>query len=104
MFGRKKPTVSTERIAAVSKPRQSVRPRQHRAKRAASWAECQLIWPPNGGVFGVVMDISETGARVRFKYRQATPPIVTLVCPKLKLRRAVEVVRQDGTDVGLRFI
>jgi len=50
------------------------------------------------------MDISDTGARVRFFHRGVMPDTVRIIAPRLRLNRRARVVRRDETDIGLQFI
>lgn len=104
MFGKKKSKlqISTDRIQSAIK--QAVPAKRPRSERESTWAECELSWFGTSGVDGILMDLSETGARVRFVHRSAIPRRVRLVAPRLKVDREAEVVRRDDSDVGLRFI
>lgn len=104
MFRKKNaPKISIDRIQSVLKAGAGPVKRP-RAEREGTWADCELHWYGAGGVNGVLMDVSDTGARVRFVHRGALPGRVRLTCARLKLNRTAEVVRRDGTDVGLKFV
>jgi len=104
MFRKKKssPAISPDRVRAVvgEGDTLSYHPRK---ERAATWADCEISWD-GGSEHGILMDVSETGARVRFAHRGILPRHVRIAVPRLGLKRPVEVVRVDGSDVGLRFL
>ncbi len=107
MFGKKKaPTISQERLQkAIRKPTATVRlTRIERARREEAWAPCQITWPLGPVIEGILMDHSETGARVRFRHRGVMPTEIRLICPRLRIDRMASVVRRDTTDIGLHFI
>jgi hypothetical protein len=105
MFRKKKPSpaISADRIRAVLGDGTKIvyHPRK---ERAATWADCEISWDGSGGEHGILMDISESGARVRFAHRGVMPKRVRIAVPRLGLKRQAEVVRVDETDVGLRFL
>ena len=76
---------------------------RNRAHREAAWATCRVNWP-GGADSGVLLDVSDTGARVRFNHRPSLPQFVTLQVNVLSLTKNCEVVRTDGVDVGLKFV
>ncbi len=106
MFRKKKPsaTISSDRIRAAlsGTTRLTLRPR---SERAATWADCEICWDGSlRGENGILMDISDTGARVRFFHRGIMPEEVRIIVPRLGLNRRASVVRRDETDIGLHFI
>jgi len=107
MFGKKKaPAISSDRLqSAVSK--KDVAPRRvhkSRAPRLDTWADCEITWPLGPTVPGVMVDLSETGARVRFRHRGVMPTEVRIICRRLKIDRMATVVRRDLTEIGVHFI
>jgi hypothetical protein len=50
------------------------------------------------------LDVSETGALIRFGNKHVVPAHLTLSCPRLNLNCDCEIVRQDGLDVSVRFL
>lgn len=59
---------------------------------------------PSGGTrIGVLLDVSASGARVRFRTRGALPNCVGVVAPRLSLKRTATVVWQDTFTAGLQF-
>lgn len=110
MFGKKPPPVSKERLSAATRtPAPSDQPaaqlirRRPRADRQSTWATCVLVWEPQGREEGVCIDISETGARIRFRNKVFLPAEFHFVSSKLGLNVRAEAVRQDGYDISIRF-
>jgi hypothetical protein len=75
------------------------------AARQSKWAVCKITFiDEHGSLSGVLVDVSETGARVRFVTggghisRQ-----VRLEAPVIGLRRNAELVWRDRTEAGFRF-
>lgn len=103
MFRKKKPKISEERMnrALGKKPEQG---ETSRAPREAAWATCRVSWGGGQGDAGIVLDISDTGARVRFNHRPSLPQFVHLDIASQSISVEAEVVRIDGTDIGLRFV
>jgi len=106
MFRKKSssPVIPAERIRAVvsGSAKLSVR---RRSERAAIWVDCEISWAGSlRGENGILMDISDTGARVRFFHRGVMPDTVRIIAPRLRLNRRARVVRRDETDIGLQFI
>lgn len=98
------PAIPPERIRAVvfGTTRFSLRPR---SERTATWVDCEINWEGGlSGANGILMDISDTGARVRFFHRGFMPVEVRIIAPRLRLNRRARVVRRDETDIGLKFI
>jgi len=102
MFRKKKPVISQDRLKRVLGETPDDKERQ-RAPRESAWATCRLTWA-GGSDSGVLLDISDTGARVRFNHRPSLPRIVELHVSVQSLSVKAEVVRTDGVDVGLRFL
>lgn len=63
-----------------------------------------MTWTPNGSADGVCIDVSETGALIRFRHKNVMPAHLRLSCPRLNLNCDCEIVRQDGLDVSVRFL
>ncbi|MEO0467089.1 MAG: PilZ domain-containing protein [Pseudomonadota bacterium] len=103
MFGKKKPKISKDRykLALGDKEEPDTRAR---APRESAWATCRLTWSGGPGDQGVLLDISQTGARVRFNHRPGLPQFVRLDINTMSVSVDAEVVRVDGVDVGLRFL
>lgn len=110
VFGKKPTPVSKERLsAALRAPAAAELPqlqrgrRVPRADRQSTWATCVLVWEPKGREEGVCIDISETGARIRFRAKVFLPAEFNFVSSKLGINAPAVFVRQDGYDVSIRF-
>lgn len=113
MFGKKPPEVGKSQIeralssskhAPASMLSGSKGSGKRKAAREKVWAPCRLIWAPNGRVEGVCIDVSETGARIRFSHKVIAPNQFTLICARLGLNRDCEIIWQDGFDAAVRFL
>jgi len=110
MFGRRSklrvPASQLEKLERQTPvgPLTPARARRQRAEREAAWAQCRLVWDGNKSVDGILLDLSDTGARVRFRTRPVIPGTCWLVVPRLRIQRRAEPVRSKDYDVGLRFI
>lgn len=75
-----------------------------RADRMDTWCVCSIF---TGGIEdrkGVVINTSDTGARVRFDTRGRLPIVVKIKAPRIGLEQKARVVWQDSMDVGLEYI
>ena len=113
MFGKKPPKIEKsqiERALGSSQPvpaeaaKVSRNIDKRRSPRRKIWAQCRLTWMPNGSADGMCVDVSETGALIRFGNKQVVPALLRLSCPRFNLNCDCEVIRQDGLDVSVRFI
>lgn len=108
-FGKKPGTpISPERLSAALRntapaDQPKIIRRTPRADRQATWATCVLVWEPKGREEGVCIDISETGARIRFRNKPMIPGKFFFVSAKLGINTPAEFVRQDGYDVAIHF-
>ena len=108
VFGKKPPAVSQERLSAALRttvPNEQIKStrRAPRANRESTWATCVLVWEPKGREEGVCIDISATGARLRFHHKVMLPARFHFVSAKLGINAPAEFIRQDGNDVAIRF-
>ena len=110
-FGKKPSPISKERLEAALRngvPSDNAQPtrtrRLPRSDRQSTWATCVLVWEPKGREEGVCVDISGTGARIRFSHKVFLPSRFHFVSSKLGINSPAEFVRQDGYDVAIRFL
>lgn len=112
MFGKKNTPVSKERLQAALRgtasesgavPDMKTYRRRPRADRQSTWATCVLVWEPKGREEGICIDISESGAKIRFSHKVFLPSKFFFVSSKLGINSPAEFVRQDGHDVAIRF-
>ena len=103
---RRKTRVSSERIDfAMGPDRTGKAPsRKPRAVRDDTYVECAVSTGPGHLERGIVVDVSETGARIRFYSRWTLPGRVRISAPRLGLDREAEVVWQDFNEAGLKFL
>lgn len=74
-----------------------------RAGRANSFMEVTVITHHGYKRKGVAIDVSKTGARLRFHTAESMESPIQLKIPKLKMDCAAEIVWHKGVDVGVRF-
>lgn len=83
-----------------------LRPRREnrRAPRKGVWCVCN-IYSQSGAVReGIILDVSASGARIRFRNRGTLPPIVKIKASRIGLNRFARVVWQTAFDAGLEFV
>lgn len=113
MFGKKLPSIGKSRIERALSSSQpvpvnpSMAPKNQGKRKSArkeTWAPCRLTWPPNGRADGICIDVSGTGAQIRFSHRIIVPDHLRLASARLNLNCNCEIVRQDGFDASVRFL
>ena len=77
---------------------------KRRSERSPRWAECAVTYPGGYQREGVVLDMSVTGARVRFRTQSSMPQWVLINIAKLNIEQRAEVVWQTDHECGLRFV
>ncbi len=104
----KRPDVKRALVEAPAIPeivhQEPPRPHQERSPRKNTWSVCTISNDGEGGREAVIVDVSRTGARVRFQGRGSLPSVVHIKSSRLGLNRKARVIWQDNCDVGLRFI
>ena len=113
MFGKKPPKIEKSQIERALGSSQPV-PAQaalvsrnidkRKSLRRKIWAPCRLTWMPNGSADGMCVDVSDTGALIRFGNKHVVPARLRLSCPRFNLNCDCEIIRQDGLDVSVRFL
>ena len=75
-----------------------------RTPRKAIWCVCSVA--SHGDVVreAIIMDVSKTGARLRFHVRGRLPERVWIKASRIGLNRPARVVWQDLHDAGVQFI
>ncbi len=76
---------------------------KRRSARSPRWAECVVTYPGGYRREGVVLDLSATGARVRFRSQSNMPEWVLVTIAKLDIERRAQVVWQTDHECGLHF-
>lgn len=77
---------------------------QRRALRKGTWCVCQIMTREGAVREGVILDVSQTGARIRFRDRGELPRIVKIKASRIGLHRFARVVWQRTPDAGIEFI
>jgi hypothetical protein len=76
-----------------------------RAKRWKTVEEAYILWGEMRHPKGcVLLDLSETGARLRVFGVDELPPILTLLVPRLGIPAQARVAWQRGRECGLEFL
>lgn len=107
MFGRRqKTTTRLQQVVEAQKnrPKPVLRSNRRGSARERTFAQCSITTDYGYTVSGIVIDISDTGARIRFRHHYRLAQHVTLKASRLGLKQRCEVVWQFGSDVGLRFV
>ena len=75
-----------------------------RGTRKDLWCVCAV--ESKGGEVreGVIVDISKSGARIRFRSRGTLPGVVRVKASRIGLKRFARVVWQSTFDAGLEFV
>jgi len=89
----------TARIDEVERSRM----RKQRAPRRDVFAHCKLSWSPDGSAEGMVLNISKTGALVRFPNTTSVPQQVRMRIPVHGINTTVTAVRKSGNDCAFNF-
>lgn len=74
-----------------------------RAGRSNAFMEVTVVTEHGYKRQGVAVDVSDTGARLRFHTSESMPPRIRLKIPKIKLDCDADIVWHRGVDVGVRF-
>jgi len=78
--------------------------RQRGAVRMETYANCGVEIDAGGYWEGVMLDLSDTGARVRFNFRGSIISDVFITCPRHRLKRRARVVWARDSEFGFQFI
>ena len=111
MFSTKSKTkvkVDLERASSSTskKPMQVLRPRSdnRRMPRKGVWCVCTVYSEGGAQREGIILDVSKSGARIRFRSRGTLPEIVKIKASRIGLNRFARVAWQSTFDAGLEFI
>lgn len=72
--------------------------------RVGAYKVASVTFPTGYVRRGVVVDLSATGARMRFSQRGALPDRVRVKIAGIAGDRLAEVVWQEDSDAGIRFV
>lgn len=75
-----------------------------RAIRKGVWCVCSISFEGGEVREGIILDLSKTGARIRFRSRGTMPPLVRIKATRIGLNRYARVVWQSAFDAGLDFV
>ncbi len=77
---------------------------KRRGERRELWCICSVETKGGEKREGVIVDISKTGARVRFRSRGTLPSVVRVKASRIGLKRFARVIWQSAFDAGLEFV
>ena len=80
-----------------------VQSKHPRAPREETWAVMSAKFQTGEVREGVVVNLSKTGARIRFHTRAAVPAKMIIKCPRYRIHRPAKLVWQSGFDIGVQF-
>lgn len=100
-FGRKSATAID--VNRIVEPETEESGQTFRAGRANSFMEVTVVTHHGYKRKGVAIDVSKTGARLRFHTAESMETPIQLKIPKLKMDCEAEIVWHKGVDVGVRF-
>ena len=95
---------------AISKRSESTIPilrppsEKRRGARKGIWCVCSILTEAGDIREGIILDVSKTGARVRFRSRGTLPRVVKIKASRIGLNRYARVVWQSTFDAGFEFI
>ena len=108
MFSSKpKAKIDLDRAASSSaEPIEILRPMQdmRRRPRKGVWCVCTVYTKTRAAREGIILDVSQSGARVRFRNRGRLPHTVKIKASRMGLNRYARVVWQTTFDAGLEFL
>ncbi len=100
LFGAKKPTpVQPDRVDKVA----GAEPDLARPVRSQVYREAFVMYESGYRRKGVVMDVTDTGLRIRFPTNERLPATVMLNARAVSLEGEADVVWQKNTEAGLRL-
>ena len=91
---------------ATPKPAPILRPavNNRRGPRKDLWCVCSVETKGGEVREGVIVDISKTGARIRFRTRGRLPGVVRIKASRIGLKRFAKVIWQSPFDAGIEFV
>lgn len=75
-----------------------------RGLRKDLWCVCLIETKGGERREGVIIDISKSGVRVRFRSRGTLPNVVRIKASRIGLKRFARVIWQSAFDAGLEFV
>jgi len=88
------------------KPVPVLRPAENkrRGPRKDLWCVCAVETKGGETREGVIVDISKTGARIRFRSRGRLPGVIRIKASRIGLKRFARVIWQSAFDAGIEFV
>lgn len=77
---------------------------KRRGARKGIWCVCSVFTEGGAAREGIILDVSKTGARIRFRNRGTLPSIIKIKASRIGLNRFARVVWQSTFDAGIEFI
>lgn len=77
---------------------------KRRGDRKDLWCICSVETKGGEVREGVIVDISNSGARIRFRSRGMLPRVVRIKASRIGLKRFARVIWQSAFDAGLEFV
>ena len=92
--------------SSAPKPIPVVRPSREnrRGIRKGIWCVCTVYSEGGAAREGIILDVSKSGARSRFRTRGTLPTIVKIKASRIGLNRFARVVWQSTFDAGIEFV
>jgi hypothetical protein len=101
LFKPRKPAeISPERVEQVAAAPVDL----GRPIRAPVYREAYVTYESGYRRKGVVMDVTESGLRIRFPTNEQLPPLVSVFARSVGLEGDAEVIWQKDSEAGLRMI
>ncbi len=75
-----------------------------RAARKDLWCVCRIISDGGDVREAVILNVSKSGARLRFRSRVCLPSMVRIKAGRIGLNRMAKVVWQNTYDAGVKFV
>ncbi len=77
---------------------------QRRAQRKGLWCVCLIATEAAPLREAIILDVSRTGARIRFRSKGRLPAKIMIKASRIGLNRGARVVWQTSFDAGIEFI
>ncbi|MEP1143022.1 MAG: PilZ domain-containing protein [Henriciella sp.] len=77
---------------------------KRRGPRKGIWCVCSVFTEAGAVREGIILDVSKTGARIRFRNRGTLPNVIKIKASRIGLNRFAKVVWQSTYDAGIEFV
>lgn len=77
-----------------------------RSERTKMFIEAYVVTANRREIEGIIVDLSETGACIRFVSNNGllVGHVIKLVAPLKRIQRTCKIIWRDQNDVGVRFV